>query len=80
MTSPALTTRTSRTRTARLDHDALGPPRWRGQAGRLEVWYLTATDPRTGTGLWLHHEVVAPTEWRRLGPEAAGRVLALYAR
>lgn len=44
------------------DHDALGPPRWRGQAGRLEVWYLTATDPRTGAGLWLHHEVVAPTD------------------
>lgn len=43
-------------------HDALGPPRWRGQAGRLEVWYLTATDPATGTGLWLHHEVVAPTD------------------
>lgn len=46
----------------RHDHDALGPPRWRGQAGRLEVWYLTATDPATGTGLWLHHEVVAPTD------------------
>ena len=44
------------------DHDALGPPRWRGQPGRLEVWYLTATDPATGTGLWLHHEVVAPTD------------------
>lgn len=43
-------------------HDALGPPRWRGQPGRLEVWYLTATDPATGTGLWLHHEVVAPTD------------------
>jgi hypothetical protein len=46
----------------RRTHEALGPPRWRGQAGRLEVWYLTATDPRTGTGLWLHHEVVAPTD------------------
>ena len=48
-------------------HDTLGPPRWRGQPGRLEVWYLTATDPATGTGLWLHHEVVAPTgggPWR----------------
>jgi hypothetical protein len=44
------------------DHDALGPPRWRGQPGRLEVWYLTATDPATRTGLWLHHEVVAPTD------------------
>jgi hypothetical protein len=36
-------------------------PRWRGQRGHLEVHYLTATDGATGTGLWLHHEVVAPT-------------------
>lgn len=36
--------------------------RWRGQPGRLEVWYATATDTATGLGLWLHHEVVAPTE------------------
>ena len=50
------------TYSVRLDHDALGPARWRGQPGRLEVWYLTATEPRTGTGLWLHHEVVAPTD------------------
>lgn len=34
--------------------------RWRGQPGRLEVWYTTLTDPGTGTGLWLHHELVAP--------------------
>ncbi len=34
-------------------------PRWRGQAGRLEVWYTTLTDPATGTGVWLHHELVA---------------------
>jgi hypothetical protein len=39
---------------------ALAAPRWRGQPGRLEVWYATATDAATGTGLWLHHEVVAP--------------------
>jgi hypothetical protein len=37
-------------------------PRWRGKAGRLEVWYTTLTDPRTGTGVWLHHELVAPTD------------------
>ncbi|TMR30701.1 hypothetical protein [Actinomadura geliboluensis] len=36
--------------------------RWRGQAGRLEVWYTTLTDPATGTGVWLHHELVAPDD------------------
>jgi hypothetical protein len=41
--------------------DLAGRPRWRGQPGRLEVHYLTATDEATGTGLWIHHEVVAPT-------------------
>lgn len=39
-----------------------GSPRWRGQSGRLEVWYATATDTATGTGLWLHHELVSPTD------------------
>ena len=37
-------------------------PRWQGQRGRLEVWYATLTHPATSTGLWLHHEVVAPPE------------------
>ncbi len=36
--------------------------RWRGQPGRLEVWYTTLTDPATGTGFWLHHELVAPSD------------------
>ncbi|QGN48663.1 hypothetical protein ACN26Y_21750 [Micromonospora sp. WMMD558] len=36
--------------------------RWRGQPGRKEVWYTTITDPATGTGVWLHHELVAPTD------------------
>lgn len=35
-------------------------PRWSGERGRLEVWYTTLTDPRTGTGVWIHHELVAP--------------------
>ncbi|NJC65255.1 hypothetical protein HC028_12180 [Planosporangium flavigriseum] len=39
-------------------------PRWRGRRGRLEVWYSTITEPRTGTGIWLHHELVAPTDGR----------------
>ncbi|MBL1082445.1 hypothetical protein JK359_10700 [Streptomyces actinomycinicus] len=37
-------------------------PRWDGTPGRTEVWYTTLTDPATGSGLWLHHEVVAPSD------------------
>jgi hypothetical protein len=39
----------------------LGPSRWDGRPGLLEVWYATLTDPATGTGFWLHHELVATT-------------------
>jgi hypothetical protein len=56
-----------------------GVPRWRGRRGRLEVHYLTATDERTGTGLWLHHELVAPLDgepyghgWIALFPTGTG--------
>jgi hypothetical protein len=38
----------------------MGASRWRGQPGRLEVWYATFTDPASGEGFWLHHELVAP--------------------
>jgi len=38
----------------------LMPSRWRGQKGRLEVWYATFTDPRTGEGFWVHYELVSP--------------------
>ncbi|MFD1659037.1 hypothetical protein ACFSL4_12670 [Streptomyces caeni] len=37
-------------------------PRWDGKPGRTEVWYTTLTDPATGSGVWLHHEIVAPTD------------------
>ncbi|MFC9238354.1 hypothetical protein ACFTZK_18120 [Streptomyces decoyicus] len=37
-------------------------PRWRGEPGRTEVWYTTVTDPATGHGLWLHHELTAPAD------------------
>ncbi|MEU6665934.1 hypothetical protein [Streptomyces sp. NPDC046727] len=37
-------------------------PRWDGAPGRTEVWYTTLTDPATGSGVWLHHEVVAPRD------------------
>jgi len=44
----------------RRDAAELGPSRWRGQTGRLEVWYATVSDPVSGYGLWMHHELVAP--------------------
>ncbi|WP_234328953.1 MULTISPECIES: hypothetical protein [unclassified Streptomyces] len=37
-------------------------PRWNGTPGRTEVWYTTLTDPATGSGVWLHHELVAPRD------------------
>jgi hypothetical protein len=39
--------------------DALAT-RWRGQPGRLEVWYATLSDPANGLGAWIHHEVSSP--------------------
>ena len=36
--------------------------RWQGAPGRLEVWYTTLQDAATGTGLWLHHELLAPPD------------------
>lgn len=59
--------------------------RWRGQAGRLEVWYTTLTDPATGTGVWLHHELVAPAGggvrahgWAAVFPPGERPVLARF--
>ncbi|WP_406002494.1 hypothetical protein [Streptomyces sp. NBC_00829] len=46
----------------RHDVAPLLAPRWRGEHGRTEVWYTTATDPVTGDGLWLHHELTSPTD------------------
>ncbi|GAA2808572.1 hypothetical protein GCM10010441_36570 [Kitasatospora paracochleata] len=46
-------------RQSRRDDDG---SRWDGAAGRTEVWYTTLTDPSDGTGVWLHHELVAPTD------------------
>ena len=52
--------------TTPMTADELGRPRWDGRDGRLEVWYATATDPASGTGLWIHHEFLATTDGRRL--------------
>ncbi|HVB93122.1 MAG TPA: hypothetical protein VND67_02300 [Acidimicrobiales bacterium] len=52
-----------RMRRSRPTRDAveLAGRRWDGRAGRLEVWYDTFTDAASGTGFWLHHEIVAPS-------------------
>ena len=42
------------------DMRSAATPRWRGKAGRLEVWYATLSDPATRAGLWVHCETVAP--------------------
>jgi hypothetical protein len=34
--------------------------RWGGRAGHYEVYYLTLTDPATGTGLWIRYTLEAP--------------------
>ncbi|MEU0007205.1 hypothetical protein ABZ079_23720 [Streptomyces sp. NPDC006314] len=46
----------------REDPAAFLASRWRGEPGRAEVWYTTVTDPDTGSGLWLHHELTAPAD------------------
>ncbi|MFF4351018.1 hypothetical protein [Streptomyces sp. NPDC001530] len=46
-------------RESRAEHVA---PRWSGSPGRTEVWYTTLTDPASGTGVWLHHELTAPAD------------------
>ncbi|BBX47919.1 hypothetical protein GCM10009641_10360 [Mycobacterium cookii] len=49
-------------------------PRWRGQAGRLEVWYATLSDPVTRAALWVHYEMVSPTSTSARDPYAHGWV------
>ncbi|MFF3313440.1 hypothetical protein [Streptomyces sp. NPDC002952] len=56
---------------------AMNAPRWQGAPGRLDVWYTTLTDPVTGTGVWLHHELVAPADG---GPPHAHGWAAVFPR
>lgn len=41
---------------------ALSSPKWRGEPGRVETWYATFTDARTGDGYWLHAETLATAD------------------
>ena len=34
--------------------------RWDGKPGHYEVYYLSATDPASGIGLWIRYTMVAP--------------------
>lgn len=52
-------------------------PKWSGEPGRTEVWYATLTEPQSGTGLWVHCEMVSPTLARGAGPYGHGW-LALF--
>jgi hypothetical protein len=68
-----------------MSDDVAGAPRWRGQRGRIEVWYATATDRTTGAGVWIHHERVAPTDgepyahgWVALFPPDTAPVVERY--
>jgi hypothetical protein len=36
--------------------------RWAGSPGHYEVYYLTTTDPATGTGLWIRFTMLAPID------------------
>ena len=36
--------------------------RWDGKPGHYEVFYVTTTDPGTGTGLWIRHTMLAPLD------------------
>lgn len=72
-------------RAGRPDSTGALAQRWRGQRPRLEVWYLTLSDPRTGTGAWVHHELVSPVSgdpyahgWAALFPPGASPVLERF--
>lgn len=36
--------------------------RWNGRPGHYEAYYLTTTHPATGTGLWIRHTMLAPSD------------------
>ena len=35
---------------------------WDGTPGHYEVYYLSATDPASGIGLWIRYTMVAPLD------------------
>ncbi|MCL4421712.1 MAG: hypothetical protein M1115_00845 [Actinobacteria bacterium] len=51
-------------------------PRWSGQPDRAEVFYATLVEPSTHTGLWIHHEIVSPSQDRPIQAFSHGWVAA----
>lgn len=41
---------------------SLNAMQWDGSPGHYEVYYLTTTDPATGTGLWIRYTMLAPDQ------------------
>ena len=46
-------------------------PRWNGQPGHYEVYYLTLTDPASGIGAWIRYTMTAPLPATGRAPSAA---------
>ena len=44
---------------------------WDGSPGHYEVYYLSATDPRSGLGLWVRYTMLAPLHAARTNAQIA---------
>ena len=51
--------------------------RWDGSPGHYEVWYLTLTDPASGTGVWIRYTLRAPLDGAGERAESALWLLAM---
>jgi Tocopherol cyclase len=63
-------------------------PAWTGRSGWYEAWFLTCTDPRSGTGYWLRSTLLAPAPgeptgavwFARFDPTDPGRTFGIHRR
>lgn len=51
--------------------DAANLPRWRGQAGFFEIWFLVVFDPGASRAWWFRYTTFAPAAGRPDGPRAS---------
>jgi len=52
--------------------------RWSGQAGHYEVYYLSATDARSGWGVWIRYTMLAPRAQTDQPPSASLWLMAMH--